>query len=249
MTDAGNLMEQETRIPWCDRDSATELYASRFSGAVGSWLLDVQRQALSELLTLPPGSSVLDVGGGHAQLTPFLLTAGYRVTIHGSCPEAKGRASPFIEAGHCRWSEGPLDTLPYDTASFDVVVSFRIVPHVDDWPRYLAELCRVARVSVIIDYPTARSINIVSSVLFQLKLKIEKTTRRYRIFRDVEIQQVLTQSGFSPKREVRQFLFPLALHRLLRNRWLSEQIEKVGRWLGATRCAGSPVVIRGDRIR
>jgi hypothetical protein len=37
-------------------------------------MLDIQEAALSELLDLPPGSTILDVGGGHAQLTPFLLT-------------------------------------------------------------------------------------------------------------------------------------------------------------------------------
>jgi ubiquinone/menaquinone biosynthesis C-methylase UbiE len=241
------IMQSEEPRAWCDVDSATDLYASRFSGEIGDWMLDVQRRALSELLTLPSGSSVLDVGGGHAQLTPFLLEAGYIVTIHGSCAAAQGRAAPFIASGRCTWSEGPLDTLPYDTASFDAVVSFRILPHVDDWHTFLKELCRVARHTVIIDYPSAKSVNIVSGLLYQLKKKIEKTTRPYQLFCDNQVRQALKDSGFSPTQEVRQYALPMAAHRALKNRQVSEKCEALARRIGATAQLGSPVVLRGER--
>jgi ubiquinone/menaquinone biosynthesis C-methylase UbiE len=241
------VMQLEEPRSWCDLDSSTDLYASRFSGEIGNWMLDVQRRALAELLTLPSASSVLDVGGGHAQLTPFLLEAGYNVTIHGSCVAAQGRAAPFIASGRCSWSEGPLDTLPYDTASFDAVVSFRILPHVDDWRGYLRELCRVAGSAVIIDYPSAKSVNIVSGALYQLKLMIEKTTRPYRLFWDSEVRDVLKDAGFSTTQEVRQYVLPMAAHRALGRRQVSEQCEALARRLGATARVGSPVVVRGDR--
>ncbi len=232
---------------WCDVDSATERYASRFAGPIGEWMLDIQEAALSQLLDLPPGSTILDVGGGHAQLTPLLLRRGYVVTIHGSCPSAQGRAAHFIEQQDCSWSEGPLDRLPYPDRFFDGVISFRILPHVDDWRALLAELCRVARAHVIIDYPSSRSVNAISGALYGAKKGIEQTTRPFTVFRDHDIRSILREGGCLTHEEVRQYLFPMAAHRALGSPTLSRTIEGTMRALGLTRVLGSPVIVRGTK--
>ena len=56
----------------------------RFSGAVGHWFLQRQAQLTLELLRALPGARVLDVGGGHGQLTRPLLEAGHPVTVLAS---------------------------------------------------------------------------------------------------------------------------------------------------------------------
>jgi hypothetical protein len=51
-----------------DLETSSEDYARRFAGPAGRWSLEVQARSTMELLRgLPPGSSILDVGGGHAQ--------------------------------------------------------------------------------------------------------------------------------------------------------------------------------------
>ena len=70
-----------------DIGTSSEDYARRFTGAVGRWFIETQtRITLGFLDALPVGASVLDVGGGHAQITPPLLEAGYEVTVAGSDP-------------------------------------------------------------------------------------------------------------------------------------------------------------------
>ncbi len=68
-----------------DVSSSSDDYARRFAGAVGQWFLDIQTGITLDLLReLPPAASVLDVGGGHAQVAPPLIAAGYDVTVIGS---------------------------------------------------------------------------------------------------------------------------------------------------------------------
>lgn len=235
------------RVAWCDVDSATDLYASRFAGPIGEWMLQVQRDAVRQLLTLPAGSTVLDIGGGHAQLIPILLDAGYQVTLHGSCPQAQGRAASFIEQERCRWSEGPLDTLPHGDESFDAVVSFRILSHVADWRALIHEMCRVAHQVVLLDYPSLESVNRISNTLFALKQGIEKTTRPFTVFHDADVRAALSDAGCVAHDEVRQYFVPMAAHRALRSPRLSGWIEQLARSAGLTARLGSPVVIRGDK--
>jgi len=68
-----------------DADAATEQYARRFEGPVGRWFLELQtRITFKALAGLAYGATILDVGGGHAQVAPPLSEAGFRVTVVGS---------------------------------------------------------------------------------------------------------------------------------------------------------------------
>ena len=51
-----------------DVETASEDYARRFAGEVGRYFLDVQAEIVLEMLASWPQASVLEVGGGHAQL-------------------------------------------------------------------------------------------------------------------------------------------------------------------------------------
>ena len=81
-----------------DVETSSAAYARRFEGAVGRWFLDVQARVTLELLRPRAGTSVLDVGGGHAQLTGPLLAAGCQVTVYGSAEACRDRV-PFFPEG------------------------------------------------------------------------------------------------------------------------------------------------------
>jgi SAM-dependent methyltransferase len=233
-----------------DADIATssEDYARRFTGAVGRWFVETQaRITLSLLSTLPVGSSILDVGGGHAQITPPLLEGGYEVTVVGSDPACDVRLQPWLSNGRCQFEVADLRALPYPDHSFDAVVCLRLLPHSVDWTGLIGELCRVASRSVLLDYPSMRSVNIIAERFFEVKKGIELNTRRFLTFSPRQVRAAFADHGFVVRAEQPQFLLPMVLHRLANQSLLSRAAEVPGRWLGLTRRFGSPVIVRADR--
>ena len=231
-----------------DIDTSSEDYARRFTGAVGRWFVETQgRMTLEVLSGLPMGASILDVGGGHAQLAPPLIEAGYELTVVGSDPICSARLQPWLSTGRCRFEVADLLALRFPDASFDAVVCFRLLPHSVSWKDLIRELCRVARRSVVVDYPSVRSANIVSSQFFTMKRGIELNTRRFITFSPHHIHAAFAECGFVVRAEDAQFLVPMVLHRLANSALLSRAIEVPGRMLGLTRWFGSPVIARADR--
>jgi SAM-dependent methyltransferase len=230
-----------------DVESSSAAYARRFEGPVGRWFLDVQARTALELLRARPGTSVLDVGGGHAQLTAPLLEAGCEVTVYSSAESCGERVQEWVRSGRARFCSGPLLHTPWPDASFDAALAFRLLPHIEGWRELLGELCRVARRAVIVDYPTARSANVFSGALFGVKQGIEGDARRFRVFRDAEVEEAFATAGFVCTDRRPQFLLPMALHRGLRLASLSRTVEAVARGTGLTRAWGSPVILRAER--
>lgn len=221
-----------------DIDSSTPQYAARFRGAIGNWFLKVQSNALLQVLPNPIGQSALDVGGGHAQLVPTLNSRGLSVTVQGSDESC----SQLLSLDECQFIVADLLNLPFDERQYDIVTCFRILPHMQNWQALIANLCRVARVAVIIDYPSKRSVNAIAPILFGAKKKIEGNTRPYTLFSECEIAREFARNGFVKSKEVRQFFAPMVLYRALKIVGLAAGLELLFKLLGLTKAFGSPVV-------
>lgn len=240
-TDASECRES------ADVETSGDVYARRFAGAVGAWLVSVQTDATLDLLAPHRAATVLDVGGGHGQLTGPLVEHGYHVTVLGSTDACGRRIQRFVEAGACAFQTGDLLALPYPDRHFDVVVSYRLLPHVTRWQRFLGELARVARRAILVDYPVRSSVNCLAPWLFGLKKRLEGDTRSFTLFDERDVIAVLAAAGFRPSGRRAQFLLPMALHRTLRAPRLSAAAETACRRLGLTQAFGSPVILRLDR--
>jgi 2-polyprenyl-3-methyl-5-hydroxy-6-metoxy-1,4-benzoquinol methylase len=233
-----------------DIETSSEDYARRFSGSVGQWFLDLQAATTLDLLRdLPSGASVLDAGGGHAQLTDALLGRGYDVLVAGSDRSCAARLAPWRENPRLRFEVVDLRALPYPDQAFDAVLCFRLLPHSVAWTRLVSELCRVARLAVVVDYPSRRSANLIADQLFRLKHRIERNTRPYAVFQPAEVRAAFAARGFAVRREQPQFLLPMVLHRWIGSAGLARALELPGRLIGLRRLLGSPVIIRADRLR
>jgi 2-polyprenyl-3-methyl-5-hydroxy-6-metoxy-1,4-benzoquinol methylase len=230
-----------------DVETSSESYARRFAGPVGRFFLDVQANATLDLLASWPRASVLDVGGGHGQVTGPLVDAGYEVTVYGSAPVCEDRVRPWTESGRARFESGDLLAAPFADRSFDVVLSYRLLPHVVRWPALVTELSRLARRAVLVDYPTSKSANAVAEGLFGLKKRVEGDTRPFRVFRDDEVMGAFAAAGFRPTGRQPQFFVPMALHRALGRAAISRGLERGAAALGLTRRFGSPVLARLER--
>jgi 2-polyprenyl-3-methyl-5-hydroxy-6-metoxy-1,4-benzoquinol methylase len=232
-----------------DVETSSEDYARRFAGPVGAWFLEVQASATLAMLAGHPGASVLDVGGGHGQLTGPLVAQGHPVTVLGSTEACRERIQRYVDEERCAFRSGDVLSLPYPARHFDVVVSYRLLPHVTRWSALLRELARVARHAVLVDFPTRRSLNCLTPWLFGAKKRLEGNTRTYTLFDEREVVAVLAAAGFEPRARYAEFFLPMALHRGLAAPDVSAAGERVCRALGLTDRFGSPVILKVDRRR
>jgi SAM-dependent methyltransferase len=230
-----------------DVETSSDEYAGRFAGETGRWFLDVQSAVVLDLLSPWKGARVLEVGGGHAQLAPPLIERGYRVTVAGSEEACRARLDRALPAGSFEFRACDLLALPFPDRSFDVVVSIRLLTHLDRWREQMAELCRVADRAVIVDYPDSRSFNRLYDLLFSWKKAVERDTRTYRIFKPGEIADEAARHGFGKPVERRQFFLPMVVHRALKSARFSRLSEGMSAASGLTRWLGSPVVLRVQR--
>ena len=202
------------------------------------------RDRVRKLLPSPVGCSVLDVGGGHAQLARPLVDAGYDVTVLASDESCRERLDRIVGPDRYKLLTGNLLKLPCDRDGYDVVLAFRMLPHLNDWHRFVSELCRVAKGCLIVDYPDLRSINVLASRMFALKRSIEKNTRTYQCFSRRQILSELKKHQFYRDSSQAQFFFPMALHRLIKRASLSRLFERIARGCGLTNLLGSPVILK-----
>ena len=151
------------------------------------------------------------------------------------------------DGGQPWFALGDMFALPVETASFDLVISVRLVPHVEDWPRLLAEMCRVSRRTVLFDYPSLSGLNALTPLLFSLKKSLEGNTRTYLSFTRHQLADELARHGFADVHEVKQFLLPMVVHRQARGAAPLRWLESLFRIAGLTALWGSPIILRADR--
>jgi SAM-dependent methyltransferase len=230
-----------------DLESSSEDYARRFAGPVGQHFLDLQARLTLELLAPFPGASVLDVGGGHAQLAGPLAAAGHTVTVAGSSELCRARLDRLLPRGTVDFRACDLSALPFPDRSFDVAISFRLLSHMERWRELLAELARVARLAVVVDYPDLRSFNLLYGALFRLKRAAEGNTRTFRCFTPGAVPAELARHGFSEAAFRRQFFLPMVVHRKVGRAGFTRAAERAAGALGLVRALGSPVILRAAR--
>jgi len=227
-----------------DIETASEDYAGRFKGAVGEYFLRTQTAIILELLKPWPKAKILDVGGGHAQIALPLVRNDFQLTVTGSSAACAQRLGQFLKPGEYTFCECDLLKLPFADKSFDVVVAIRLLAHMTRWDALVAEMCRVARRAVIVDYPDLRSVNYLADRFFAMKKKIEKNTRPFRCFQRTQITAEFQARGFGQAKRCPEFFMPMAFHRALGSSRISRMVEAVCRCCGLTRWLGSPVLLR-----
>jgi ubiquinone/menaquinone biosynthesis C-methylase UbiE len=247
MTDSRSFDASTGYVEQCDVHSSSDEYARRFTGALGQWMLEVQTRAVMELIEPWQSGTVLDVGGGHAQLATPLSRAGYAVTILGSDSACGYRPRSLLSDADVRIVTGDIVNPPFSDKEFDVVTAVRLMAHVRDWKGMLTGLCRVARHAVIIDFPSPVSVNALALPLVAAKKRVEGNTRPFRLLRRGTVQAALHGEGFQHTRHVGQFVAPMALHRLVDSPKLSVALERLLHTGGLAGLIGSPIVLRATR--
>ncbi|MEE9404107.1 MAG: class I SAM-dependent methyltransferase [Algisphaera sp.] len=225
-----------------DIASSTDDYATRFAGPVGAYLLDRQTACVRRAVAPLNAQTLLDVGGGHAQLINPMKSLGLDVTVLGSDLSCRQRPDQIAGPENYTFVTGPLTPLPFPDQSFDVVLAFRMLAHVADPQALIAELCRVARQAVVVDHATPLSFNALAPMLFKAKKKVEGNTRPYQMQSTAEIKKALNAAQWHKASSRGQFFWPMAIHRKLGRPALSRLAEAPATLLGLRQAFGSPRV-------
>jgi SAM-dependent methyltransferase len=241
-------LAHDTTTP--DIETASDGYARRFAGPTGAFFLDVQKKTAQRLLG--PASRplrVLEIGGGHGQLTPFLLEQGHEVWVQGSDPACAARIAGLraADGGRARFVAASLFDLPFADRSFDLVVAIRLLAHVERKDALFAEMARVCRHRLLVDFAPLASANLLEPLLFRLKRRIEGDTRPFFVHRRATLEAGLERHGFVRFALMRELALPMGVHRALGRRGLSETLEAGGRALGLTRLFGAPAFLLAER--
>jgi len=228
---------------YADVFTSSDEYASRFSGPAGQYLLSVQEKMVEDLLCPYSSASLLDIGGGHGQLLNLYERLGMDVILHGSSPVCFNRLSK-TQHEKIKYIVSPPHAISLPDKSIDVVVSVRLLSHTDQWIQLIREMCRVARKAVIVDYPSTKSLNAFTPLLFNMKKRLEKNTRTYLSFNRKDLHGYFRECGFTEFSERAQFFLPMVVHRMGRGNIALKAAESFFRLTGLTNLLGSPIILR-----
>ncbi len=189
--------------------------------------------------------SVLDVGGGHGQLTGPLVDAGFAVTVYGSEAVCGERIRAFTEGSRAGFRHGSL--LAHAVWRWSLRCR-RVVPSAP--PRGpLAGAGGRDGTSGSQGGPRGLSRPGAASMPWPTRSSVSRReSRRTRApspsFRDRDVVDAFGAHGWEPSARRPEFFFPMALHRALRSRRISSALEGVAGAFGLVRLLGSPVLLR-----
>ncbi|MCB9207160.1 MAG: class I SAM-dependent methyltransferase [Ignavibacteriales bacterium] len=237
-------MIEEIESEQADIETSSENYTTRFSGKVGEYFLNVQTEITLDLLKDENVKSILDVGGGHAQLAVPLVNKGYNVTVTGSDIVCRKRLDKFLKPNQFKFEECNFLNLPFPDNSFDAVICFRLLTHEKNWLILIKEMCRVSKNLIIIDYPDIRSFNVMYKIMFNFKKQFEKNTRAFRSFSRSELKKEFTKHDFIKFDFRPQYFLPMVVHRALKHEKISRISENIFKFIRLQYLFGTPVILK-----
>ncbi len=254
---AGSARPSASRAPrdhysytiYADPRMAERFEAQRFGGPIGEILAATQERVLVEFTRAAPGVRVLDVGTGTGRAAIALAARGADVTgVDASAEMLKVASDRAAERGvSVRFERGDAHELPFADRSFDVAVSLRVLMHTPGWRQCVRELCRVARVRVVLDYPALWSAAALQAAGRRVSRALGADVEAYRVFSARSMARELASHGFEVREEHRQFVLPIAFHKRLAAPRATARIEGALARVGLLRLCGSPVTVVAER--
>jgi ubiquinone/menaquinone biosynthesis C-methylase UbiE len=213
------------------------------------YLLETQRQILHDALGPLAGRHIVDVGTGTGRAAIGLAGEGAIVTgLDASAEMLRVAATRAAEAGTAvTFGVADAHALPLPDRSVDAAVSLRVLMHAIDWRRCVAELCRVARWRVVVDFPAAASFAALESGGRRVARALGRPVEAYRVIAERDVIAVFQAHGFGLIHTRRQFVLPIAVHKIVGSLAVTQGLEKSLAAVGLLRALGSPVTMVAER--
>ena len=234
---------------YADPAMAAGFDAARFGGPIGTLLLEDQQRVLFEFLGDMADKRVLDIGTGTGRAAIALAKRGARVTGIDASGEMLSVARRRVaqDGVSVHFAEGDVHALSFPERAFDAVVCFRVLMHVPDWRKAIAEVCRVAQHRVVLDYPAMASTAALQAGWRRAARRLGRPVEAYRVFSGSDIRRELARHGFRQVAQHRQFVLPIALHKAIGSPAFTRRVERTLAAVGALSLLGSPVTIAAER--
>jgi ubiquinone/menaquinone biosynthesis C-methylase UbiE len=234
---------------YADPDTARTFDDRRFGGPIGSLVAGTQARVLTNMVGRIHQRPILDVGTGTGRAALLFARGGARVTGVDASEEmlAIARQRAGAEGVSATFQLGDAHDLDFPDRAFDVAVSLRVLMHTPKWRRCIAELCRVADRLVIVDYPSATSVALFESAARRVMHTAGLRTEPYQVFRHQTIASAFDRCGFRIRSVHRQFVLPIALHKAIGSRRLTESTEGLLERAHLLSVFGSPVTLVAER--
>lgn len=236
---------------YAEPETAETFDRRRFGGPIGSLVAETQERVLFEFLGPVGERDLLDVGTGTGRAALAMARSGGRVVGVDASAEMLAVARRRAEAERlpARFEIGDAHALAFQDRSFDAAVSLRVLMHTPDWRRCLAELCRVARVRVVFDYPALASAAALQAIGRRAGAAVGRKVEAYRVLTDRAVRRELEAHAFRVVAAHRQFVLPIAFHKAIGSRRFTEALEGLLKRAGLLGLVGSPVTVVAERCR
>jgi ubiquinone/menaquinone biosynthesis C-methylase UbiE len=223
--------------------------ALRFSGPIGKYLADTQREFLAQALAPLDGRVVLDVGTGTARSAIGLAAAGARVIGLDASADMLRVARGRLASAGASAALGVADAhhLPLPDLSVDAAISLRVLMHAIDWRACVSELCRVTRRRVIVDFPALASAAAIESTTRKVVHALGGKVEPYTVLAERDVIDAFRHHGFRVITIRREFVLPIAVHKAIGTLAFTRSAERVLAAAGLRRLFGSPVTVVAER--
>jgi ubiquinone/menaquinone biosynthesis C-methylase UbiE len=220
----------------------------KYGGAFGAWLRKLEVDTFLSSLSADC-RTVLDVGAGSGKLSLALALQSQQVVALDSSLEMLKVARQKLKEQGIELEAVVCDAqaLCFVNDAFDGVVASRVLMHLSDWRRGIAELSRVAK-QLIVDVPPTLGFGGLEGLYRRCRRWLAPETHTYRTFLTISLTQEVRKHDFQIVATKRQFFLPLAVHRRLDQPAVSMKLEAWCRRLGLTRLFGAPVTIRAVKV-